>query len=105
MSGGVHRLAAVFTVVSASAAIAALATPEASSSPCQALWVWDPTINQMLAPTTSATSNGWPACPSPAVVHTPAPVGTSVGSGVGATTAANPAVGAARQKPGMGPRP
>lgn len=42
MSGGVHRLAAVFTVVSASAAIAALATPEASSSPCQALWVWDP---------------------------------------------------------------
>ena len=94
MSGGVP-------VVSASAAIAALATPEASSSPCQALWVWDPTINQMLAPTTSATSNGWPACPSPAVVHTPAPVGTSVG----ATTAANPAVGAARQKPGMGSRP
>ena len=42
MSGGVHRLAAVFTVVSASMAIAALATPEASSSPCQALWVWDP---------------------------------------------------------------
>ena len=50
MSGGVHRLAAVFTVVSASMAIAALATPEASSSPCQALWVWDPAINQCSPP-------------------------------------------------------
>ena len=37
MSGRVRRLAAVFTVASASLAIAAFATPEASSSPCQAI--------------------------------------------------------------------
>jgi hypothetical protein len=59
----------------------------------------------MLAPTSATSGNGRAARASPAVVHLPAPVGTSVGAGFGATTAANPAMGAARRAPGMGSRP
>ena len=59
----------------------------------------------MLAPAASATGNRRTACARPSVVHTAAAVGTSVGAGVGATAAANPAVGAARRTPGMGSRP
>lgn len=52
-----RRLAAVFTVALASPAITALATPKASSSPCQALWVWAPSDQSVLASAACATGN------------------------------------------------
>jgi hypothetical protein len=50
MTGCVRRLAAVIVVALASMAIVTLATPEASSSPCQKLWSWNPVTNECKPP-------------------------------------------------------
>ena len=73
MSGRARRLAAVFTVALVSLAIAAFATPEASSSPCQVLWVWDPAINQCSPPPPPPPATVGRPVPAPAWYTPPPP--------------------------------
>lgn len=52
---GRFRLVARIIVALASIAML-LATPEAHSSPCQKLWVWNPAINECMPPPPSTPS-------------------------------------------------